>query len=254
MPLNQAVILAAGMGTRLRPIGHQGPKGALALGGESLVNGSIERLQRAGIEQITIVTGYRPEYYQALAEARPGLIRTIHNADFADSGSMYSLYLARGAVGADFLLLESDLIYEQRALSALLDHPAGSLVLLSGRTDAGDEVYVESDARQQLVAMSKRRDALGPTVAGELVGICKVSRALFAGMCDYAGAHFASGDLHLDYETDALVAAAQTLPVHCLTVDDLLWSEIDDERHYRRALEIERLILARESGATPPHD
>ncbi|MCB1760063.1 MAG: phosphocholine cytidylyltransferase family protein [Gammaproteobacteria bacterium] len=249
MRLRQAVILAAGMGTRLRPIGHQGPKGALALGGESLVGTSIERLRRVGIERITIVTGYQPEFYRALADERPDLICTLHNADFADSGSMYSLYLARAAVKEGFLLLESDLIYEQRALTALLTQPEENLILLSGPTDAGDEVYVETDADRKLRAMSKRRAQLGPLVAGELVGISKISAPLYTRMCEYAGRHFAGGDLHLDYETDALVAAARTLPVHCLAIDDLLWSEIDDESHYRRAQRIERLILAREAEA-----
>lgn len=244
----QAVILAAGMGRRLAPTGHQGPKGGLVLSGGSIVDDSIRRLLKAGIEQITIVTGYQAEFYVELARSHPNRINLVHNPQYADSGSMYSLYLARGQVAGDFLLLESDLIYEQRALTVVLENQNENLLLLSGSTGAGDEVFVAADRELRLLAMSKQRDRLPASVAGELVGISKVSPALLEAMCAYAGKHFGEADsLHLDYETDAMVAAAQAIPIYCLTVDDLLWSEIDDANHYQRAIEIERLIRAREA-------
>ncbi|MGD8587222.1 MAG: phosphocholine cytidylyltransferase family protein [Chromatiales bacterium] len=242
-----AIILAAGMGTRLRSLGHPGPKGSLALGNSSIIEESITRLQRAGIKRITIVTGYQSSYYDRLAHQRSRLIQTLHNPDFANSGSMYSLYLARHQVDGDFLLLESDLIYEQRALAVLLENTAPNLVLLSGQTAAGDEVYVETNPDQLLRAMSKDKSRLGQNIAGELVGISKISRELFSEMCAYASKHFVD-DLHLDYETDALVAASDKLPIKCLTVTDLLWSEIDDESHYLRAQGIHTLIQTKEGS------
>ena len=242
-----AVILAAGMGTRLRSIGHQGPKGALVLHQRAIIEDSIDRLSQAGIARVTIVTGYQSEYYAALARSRPETIQLVHNPEYANSGSMYSLYLARQEVDGDFLLLESDLIYEQRALTTLLQHPADNVLLLSGATGAGDEVYVAADPQQRLLAMSKRVQDLGPGIAGELVGITKVSSTLMEAMCGYAEACFAANDsLRLDYETDAMVAAAASVPVQCVTVADLLWSEIDDETHYRRASEIDRTIRAKD--------
>jgi len=246
----RAVILAAGMGTRLRPIGHQGPKGALVLHERSIIEDSVHRLLQAGIERITIVTGYQSNFYDRLAESMPAEITRIHNSKYADSGSMYSLYLARETVDSDFLLLESDLIYEQRALSIALENPADNLLLLSGETGAGDEVYVEADSERRLLAMSKQRECLNSHIAGELVGISRVSTALFQEMCARAEAYFSqTGSLHMDYETDAMVAASRTVPVHCITVDDLLWSEIDDVAHYRRALEIDRMIRTRDATA-----
>jgi 2-aminoethylphosphonate-pyruvate transaminase len=244
MGVTRAVILAAGMGTRLKSLGQQAPKGLLAMEGEPIIEGSIRRLRRAGIDRITIVTGYRSESYQALAARYPELVDTVHNPHYADSGSMYSLYMARECLMEDFLLLESDLIYEQRALDTLLDSAQPNLLLLSGATGAGDEVYVEAKDGC-LSAMSKDQGELNGEVAGELVGITRVSRDLFAGMCGYASTCF-ERTRHVDYETDALVAAGKSVPVHCIKVTDLLWSEIDDETHYRRALEIYPRILCRD--------
>lgn len=231
--MKTAVIMAAGMGTRLREKHADMPKGFLELGGASLIEQSIGRLERAGITDIVIVTGYASEHYENLALRREGLIRLAHNPEYAVSGSMYSLYCARDMLDDDFLLLESDLVYESRALDVLIECDAADAVLLSGPTNAGDEVYVEAPDGK-LVAMSKDRSKLG-SVAGELVGISKISRGLFALMKHIAGEHFRES-LYFDYETDCLVAAAQTWDIQCPVVPDLVWGEIDDPNHLDRAI------------------
>jgi choline kinase len=233
--IQTAVILAAGMGTRLRDEVEDYPKGFLRLGEQPIIEESIERLVTAGIRDIVIVTGHCAEYYERLAAGQDGLVRTVHNPRFADSGSMYSLCCARDLVDDSFLLLESDLIYEQRALSELLIEPAPDAILLSGPTGAGDEVWVETHDGD-LVAMSKDRSALTGFVAGELVGISKISTGLFKRMQDIAAQAF-EASLRYDYETDCLVAAGAHRPIHCPVVADLVWSEIDDPSHLQRARE-----------------
>jgi len=241
--IRTAVILAAGLGSRL---GAEGPKGALRLGERSIVEESLTRLERAGMAHVVIVTGHAREFYERLPETRRGLVRTVHNPHYAESGSMASLFCARDAVDSDFLLLESDLIYERRALDVLLETPERDVVLLSGATGAGDEVWVETEGAL-LRRMSKDRGALGPQVAGELVGITKVSTALFQVMLELAGVAFRD-TLRVDYETDTLVQAARVHPVRCLRVDDLLWAEIDDAAHLARAREqVYPAIVAKEN-------
>ncbi len=148
---------------------------------------------------------------------------------------MYSLYCAREEIDGNFLLLESDLIYEQRALETVLDFPEDNVILLSGPTNAGDEVYVATSGKT-IVAMSKDKTKLSNPIAGELVGISKISKPLFEIMLDRARIKFANS-LKVDYETDTLVDAAKSYPVYYKVVEDLLWSEIDDRQHLLRAKE-----------------
>jgi 2-aminoethylphosphonate-pyruvate transaminase len=230
--MNMAVILAAGMGTRLRDAHAGMPKGFLELGGRPIIEHSISRLEQAGITDIIIVTGHLAEHYQQLAARYDGLVRLAHNPEYAESGSMYSLFCASDLIDEGFLLLESDLIYESRALDVLLNRDFADAVLLSGPTNAGDEVYVEAPGGL-LVNMSKDRNKLG-SVAGELVGISKISLGLFAVMKNLAGEQFRES-LYYDYETDCLVAAAQTWEIPCPVVSDLVWAEIDDPAHLERA-------------------
>lgn len=233
--IDTAVILGAGRGTRLKELGDPIPKGFLRLGRQPIIVESIARLRQAGIVRIVIVTGHRADHYRRLASESGGTIELVHNSDYATSGSMYSLALAQQTVGdADFLLLESDLTYEQRALSSALGQNKPDVLLVSGPTYSGDEVHVEAE-RHNLVNLSKQRHLLGPSVLGELVGITRISAALYRQMLAYSASQFPHTK-YLDYE-QALVAACTVVPVHCHLERDLLWAEIDDETHLNRALQ-----------------
>jgi choline kinase len=228
-----ALILAAGRGSRLLTLGEERPKGLIRLGSLPIIEESIQRLHRAGVTRIVIVTGHRERCYRELAARLGGSIFLVHNPCFAESGSAYSMHCARELVGdRDFLLLESDITYEQRALQEVLADDASGVILCSGPTGSGDEVYVEANAGH-LIALSKRRSELGTGVIGELVGITRVSPGLFRAMVSAAEEHFRQS-LHMEYE-QTLVAASRHCAVRCRVVGDLLWAEIDDASHLERA-------------------
>jgi len=233
--VRQALILAAGMGVRLRELGRETPKGFLRLGARPIVEESLERLRAEGIERVVIATGHQAEFYEELRRARPELVATVHNPRYADSGSLYSLWCARHELGEDFLLLESDLIFERRALREALDHASPDVLLVSEPTGATDEVWVETRAGE-LVNMSKDRTALGPDIAGELVGITKVSRPFLREMLA-VGERLFHETLKVDYETEGLVQAARVRPLAVHLVRGLVWAEIDDLHHLERARE-----------------
>jgi 2-aminoethylphosphonate-pyruvate transaminase len=186
-----------------------------------------------GITRIVIVTGHLSEHYQHLQRRFQDTVQLVHNPHFADSGSMYSLYCARHHVNGPFLLLESDLVYERRALTTCLTHASDNVVLLAGFSNTSDECFVETEGGN-LVSISKTRQNLGTEVKGELVGICKISQSLFSEMIRTAEQRFYR-TRHMTYETDCLVAATQVMPISCPVVEDLVWCEIDDETHLARA-------------------
>lgn len=228
--IDTAVILAAGPNVRLRNILEDKPKGFLEIAGVCLIERSLRQLTSIGIEKLIIVTGYRAEQYEALAERWPGVC-TIRNNSYAESGSMYSLYCTRGYVQDTFLLLESDLIYERRALEALLAFPGSNAILVSGFTHAGDEVYIETNG-SLIHKMSKQRTEL-QNVIGELVGISKISPEMFQAMIEYAESYFRS-TLRLDYE-DCINGITEATEVFFSKIEDLIWTEIDDPFHLQRA-------------------
>jgi choline kinase len=233
--VREAIILAAGTGSRLRAVVDNRPKGLIEIAGQSLVGRSIALLRDAGIRRITIVAGYRAEAYHAFARDRK-YIRVLTNDAYETTGSMASLAVALDSIrDLDVLILESDIVYEARALTAVLSG-AENATLLSGPTGAGDEVWVSSEAGR-LLAMSKRREDLS-NIAGEFVGITRLSAAAaFAAHAVFKRFELAHGHGRMDYETGALVQLAPVYSIATSLIPDLCWGEIDDELQYARVVE-----------------
>ncbi len=231
-PVTTAIFLAAGLGSRLQEVHAHSPKGLLMIGGVPLVERSLKLLLEQGIERVIIVTGHMREAYDELATRYPQ-VEITENPEYATTGSMASLDFALKLVDTDFLLLEADLIYEKRALTTLLGHADGDVVLTSGPTEAGDEVWVQApDAK--LEAMDKDGSQL-TAVFGEFVGINRISASLAARMAElFASWVSEHGHGQMSYETDALVQAASEREISVVRVDDLLWGEIDDASHLKR--------------------
>lgn len=240
-----AVILAAGRGQRYGEAGKLLPKGFIYLGDGPIIALSIQKILAAGIRDIVIVTGHLAEHYQALATHYPG-IRLVHNPDYADSGSMYSLACASTVISGDFWLFESDLVYERRALEVLAGQTEGSNILLSGTTHSQDEVYAEAPGGF-LKQLSKNRADIAE-LAGELVGISRIDAVCYQQMLAHARDFFRQS-LKMEYE-QALVMAAQQHPVACTRIADLAWSEIDTAEHWQRVKDfIYPLIQTREAAS-----
>lgn len=232
--IQHAIILAAGMGARLGPLGDGRPKGLIEIDAEPLVGRSVRLLREAGIAHITIVTGYGAEYYHRFAAGEPD-VRLVHNEKFASTGSMASLAVALDGIHNGVVVLESDIVYEARALTAILDAALPDSTVISGPTHAGDEVWVYAP-EGRLEAMSKAAHEL-PGVTGEFVGITRLSASAATAMLRafnrLVDAHGHGG---FNYETDALVAVARLYPIAALLIKDLCWGEIDDELQYERVV------------------
>ena len=246
--IDTAVILAAGMGTRLKGHTKERPKGFLVIDGESLIERSIKHLISHGISDIVIGTGYFHKHFDDLKKKFPG-ITTKRNVEYATTGSMYTLYVVRSLIKGPFLLLESDLLYDPAALNFLLSDPRADIILASGKTNSGDEVYIQHSGAGFLQNMSKDRNQL-KHINGELVGISKISPELLEKMTVFAHGHFSRGSKKMNYE-DALVGASLEHDIFIKVIDDLAWCEIDDENHLRRALDLVYPRILERSGANP---
>ncbi len=228
--INTAVILAAGLGSRLGNHTTLKPKGFMHVDDFTLIDRSINLLINSGIERILIGTGYLSEVYEEYAQQYPQ-IQCVKSDLYETTSSMYTLYNIRDNISDDFLLLESDLLYEQRALNEILEDNHDDIVLGSGKTTSGDEVYIQTDNNSNLVNMSKDASEL-VTIDTELVGISKVSIKRYLMMCNLFEAE---PNKKIDYEY-IMVQSSRLEPFYVKNVTDLVWCEIDDDNHLQRAL------------------
>jgi 2-aminoethylphosphonate-pyruvate transaminase len=246
--IRQAVIMAGGLGSRLGGRTAAMPKGFIEIGGSPIVEQSIRKLFATGVEEIIIGTGHCAEWYKKLAE-KYSAVKLTHNSDYAQTGSMGTLACCAPFVKGDFLLLESDLVYDTIGLHVLANESRRDVILASGQTMSGDEVYLESDAQNRLIKHSKKREDIA-SVAGELVGVSRLRKETL----DLMTAHYdKSGDTRMEYEAAlAAVSANGTADIFIRKIEYYLWREIDDDAHlafaeriYPRIVEAEDLRRVR---------
>jgi choline kinase len=226
-----AIVLAAGMGTRLWPV-HSAPKGLIEIDEQPIIGRSLDLLSRAGVRDILLVVGWRADLYESFLCARFPHVRTVTNEAYETTGSLRSLACAVPYVANDAIIVEADLVYEALAVSALLEDANDDVVLLSGATQSGDEVWVYADPRGYLATMVK--DKLHHAEpAGELVGLIRVSNGLLQRIAQSTDQLPPTSR----YE-DGFNAVCRDHRIALHRVEPLAWCEVDTPEHLARARQI----------------
>lgn len=217
-----AVILAAG-----RSKDFEFPNGFVEIEDEVIVERSIKILLEMGIKKIYIVIGYRKECYKNLSKKYSEII-LIENDNYERSSSYYSLCLLKKYLKDNFLLLDSDIVYERKALRKILDSKEDNLILISSETGSKDECYVEVE-NDIVIKMSKDKSEL-KKINGEMLGISRLSYSYFKKIIELK-----VENLEYSYEYSiADVAKQETLKV--LKINELVWGEIDNKDQYNKVL------------------
>lgn len=222
--------MAAGKGTRFGDLTAEMPKGFIAFKGIPMIQRSIDNLLDAGIEKIVIGTGYHHQWYERLAERYPQ-IQTVFSHDFATTNSMETLFVCREAIGVeDFLLLESDIIYDARALTDLIANPNPDVMLVTPVTKFQDQYYIAASDKNYLLGCSTDKDYLRNRFAeepyGELVGIHKISNEFYSCMvADYLSHKKEYCKRGYEFEIEDI---SHKKPLYVLRLNDIQWYEIDD--------------------------
>lgn len=229
-----AVILAAGLGSRFGERTELIPKGFVDVNGKSMIMRSLESLRRCGIERVIIGTGYHKEFYERLAE-KDSQIECCFSPKYATTNSMWTLWNCADVIGDDdFLLLESDLIFEDKAITSLIDDPHPNILLAANETKFQDQYFVEYDCSGNLVNCSTNRNELN--VCGEFVGIHKLSSNFFKTLCSYYDTiKYDKPKYGYEY---GLLDISKRIPLYVLKFDNLKWYEIDDENDLLMAEQI----------------
>ena len=241
----KAIILAAGKGTRLDGAAVK-PKCLVKIGGSTLLQRQIETLRDANIRKIVVVVGFGAE---SIRKACDSEISFVENRHFAETSSMYSLWLAREHLTDGFVVLNSDVLFHPELLSDLLESSHPDALLLSKTEDQSgplgdEEMKVKLQGDDLVVDISKQMDPMDAD--GENVGIVKFSAAGAKVLVGYMDEFIAAGTVK-EWAPRAFLEFARHHPLHALSTKGLPWIEIDFPEDYQRAVtevypQIESLI------------
>lgn len=151
------VILAAGIGSRLRPMTNHQPKCLVKSAGRALLQYQIDAYVEAGIRELLIVVGYESAAIVNYCKHIRGVsIRIVENAEYETTNNMYSLYLLRDHLrGRDFILNNADLVVDRSLVRRLLQFPAANAVAVDTSVYLEESMKVAVDAGGRIVDISK---------------------------------------------------------------------------------------------------
>ncbi|MBQ9236958.1 MAG: phosphocholine cytidylyltransferase family protein [Prevotella sp.] len=174
----KAIILAAGTASRLRPLTEHTPKSLLNICERPLLQRSMDALIQNGVKDFVIVTGYLHRQIEQFVEntyADSIGVRFIHNDVYDSTNNIYSLWLARTeAEGEDFLLLDSDLLYDPVIVAKVLESDADNVLTLIRHELGEEEMKVVTATDGSISEISKTCSPAD--AAGESLGIEKIGK------------------------------------------------------------------------------
>lgn len=228
-----AVILAAGQGVRLRPITNTAPKCLTLVRGKPILEHELDALDAAGIQDCTIVVGYRGNQIRGQFGPRFKRLRLtyVENPDYRTTNNLYSLWLARKNIASATILIEGDLVFSKELMQRLISAPAADVAVVDEfRTELNGTVVRGPDSQiQEFILKSDQAPGFDYSNTAKTVNLYKFSKST---MRDYflpgLDRYVAAKQTNVFYEAVlAEIVADKSLRMDMIFPDGCPWMEID---------------------------
>lgn len=227
----RAIVLAAGRGGRLRGVTGDLPKCLARVGCCTLLERQLSTLRACGIDSITVVSGYRaPDVRRVCGQG----VRFVHNARYASTNSLFSLWLARDLLYDGFVVLNCDVLFHPQLLEDLLTARYEDALLIAARSA---DVYSDEEMKVRvrggrIVDISKTMDSADAD--GENIGVGKFGPSGAAALVEEMSRLVAAGAVR-DWLPAAFAAFCAKRPLWAIESRGFPWIEIDIPEDYWRA-------------------
>lgn len=229
-----AVLLCAGVGSRLRPLTDDRPKSLVDVSGEPILLRAVRKLKDHGVRELVLATGYREDALRRALADCPIPVHFCPNEAYDRTQNSVSLLFCREAVaGRAFYLLDGDVLFHPEILTRLDAGEADLAVAVERRDDMGDEemkVLVDGD---RVRAFGK---GLDPRKSfGESIGIARIGEGAGSRLFDELARVHEAGTTNLYYE-DVFAHLIETGHlVRAIDIGSCPWIEVDTPEDLARA-------------------
>ena len=170
----QAVILAAGLGSRLRPLTNNIPKAMVKFKSKEIILHQIETLIENGIKEILVVTGYRSIELKNFVTSKFNNVKLYHNKNYNNTNSAYSFSCIKDHFFSDsYIHLNCDILFDSSLLKELIQYPEKNVIACRNDLTLKDSMEnVSIDSSNKILKMSQKKFSNGSLKA---FGMAKIS-------------------------------------------------------------------------------
>ena len=237
----KAIILAAGVGSRIRPLTDNCPKSLLKIDGKTILEMMLSHIRDCGINDVVFVLGYLQEQIKDYVSANfPDLnARFITNEKYAETNTGFSLMLAMESIeGSDFVKFDADVVFDKEILKKLIECEYYNCLCIDKNINLDvEEIKVIIDNKNQVVKASK---IVNPQEAvGESIGIEKISAETAKILLEELKVMMEDEQNHQEYYEAAYERLIEkNIPFNTLDITGLRWTEIDTKEDFATAKKI----------------
>ena len=228
----QAIIMAAGKGSRLGNMTADIPKSFVEIQGKRLIDINIHMLRKYGINDIVIVTGCHADKFEELFGNEEG-ISLVYNPFYGFTNVIGSFYMGMEHLHDDFIYMHADTICAPSIIEELVNADA-DVVLPVDTKPCDDEAMKVKSVNGKITNISKKLDA--KTCDGEFIGIVKIKSGVIPSL-KAATKQIMRDEAFGEYFEAALerVLINGDFSEQTVITGNRFWSEIDFEEDYMRA-------------------
>ncbi len=231
----KAIILAAGVGSRIRPLTNNCPKSLLKIGGNTILERMLSHIQDCGINEVIFVLGYLQEQIKdAVLTKFPNLVvHFVFNDKYAETNTGFSLMLSKDLVGESaFVKFDADVVFDKEILLNLIESEYETCLCIDKNINLdAEEIKVIIEGQNRVVKASKTvnpKDAMG-----ESIGIEKISSETAELLFVELETMMADKENHQDYYEAAYERLIEKkVPFYALDISGLKWTEIDTKEDF----------------------
>ncbi len=230
----KAVILAAGVGSRLGELTADKPKCMLNINGKSLIHYQIETLKKHNINEIYIIGGYKFDVLKNHIKNTD--VALIYNPKYREWNNIYSFYLIKDIPHlTEFILLNADTYFHENILKQMLKFEERNAVMLDAFKKLGDE-------EMKVIVKDKKVKKFGKDIPvyaakGEYIGMAKFNRNDLEVLFKTIEKLLIKGKTDIWYEI-AFNYVLDELDIGYTETEGFPWIEIDNNEDYRKALSL----------------
>ncbi|MDA2921959.1 phosphocholine cytidylyltransferase family protein [Patescibacteria group bacterium AH-259-L07] len=230
----QAVIMAAGVGSRIKELSNHRPKPLLPINNKPIIEHQVSMLLRQQVKKIIVVVGYKKNLIEEALAGFP--IQYVYNPSYRTTNVLGSFWFALPHLKDGFFYAHGDTMFEQSILDKLRDSSA-DLSLAIDRKFCGEEEMKVKLENNHVVEINK---TMNPKNAhGEFIGIAKISAKALSPIKATTEKFIKEGQRHLFFESVIQeIINDGSLLSEAMDITGAKWNEIDTPEDYNQAIEL----------------